>query len=152
MFHKHIKKLINEIFKPIKASRVHRELFKEFENEYGWYLKYYGVNMDLKDYMINAYLTGNNLRKIIDTIEEEVKRELPLIISNSCDDIYVEYMDYDNKSVVRIVLDCSNKVEKDIQRLLDDFGGTWYTDNHYDYGLSFCMDLNPENIEKFNRR
>lgn len=145
-----ISKLYYKTFhEPIKASDIHKEFYRQFNEVYervtaeGW------DNMELQDYMINAYLLGDNLRKVIDKLEEEVKREIPPIIKNSCENIYVEYME--DEGVVRIVLDCFNNVEKDINQLLDDFCEGWYSDNHYDYGLSFCYDLNPDNIEKFTK-
>ena len=134
---------------PIKPSDIQKEFYEEFMNYFNYYSPKGSDDMKLKDYMINAYLLGDNLRKVIDKLEEEVKREIPPIIKNSCENIYVEYME--DEGVVRIVLDCFNNVEKDINQLLDDFCEGWYSDNHYDYGLSFCYDLNPENIEKFTK-
>lgn len=138
---------------PVKAGVIQRELFKEFQeyNKLEWCSQNDGDDMDLKDYMVNAYLLGDNLHKIISTLDEEIKNEIPAIIRNSCEDIYVEYMEYGDKSIVRIVIDCTNNVENDLNRLLNEFCDGWYVDNDYDYGLSFCYDLNPDNIEKFTK-
>ena len=134
----------------INPGDIQRIFFEEFN--YYTETSNGSEDMDLKDYMINAYLLGSSLREVISTLEDEVKREIPPIIRNSCEDIYVEYMDYTDKSVVRIVLDCSYNVEKDLTKLLDDFCSGWYTDNHYDNSLSFCFDLNPENIVNFTKK
>lgn len=136
---------------PIRAGDIQRGLYEEFIETFAYYSQV-SDNMELKDYMINAYLLGDNLRKVIDTLDEDIKREIPPIIRNSCNNIYVEYMDYDDKSIVRIVLDCSYNVENDLRKLLDDFCTGWYSDNHYDNSLSFCFDLNPENIEEFTKK
>jgi len=145
-------KLCYAINESIRAGYIQKELYEEFMEEYNWYLQTEGEYMDLKGYMVNAYLLGDNLRQVIDTLEKEVKQEIPEIILNSCDDISVEYVEYSDESHVRIVLDCSYRVSEDIRKLLDDFCEGWYEDNHYDNSLSFCYDLNPENIEKFINR
>lgn len=136
---------------PIKSSDIQKELYEEFMNYFNYYSPKGRDDMKLKDYMVNAYLLGDNLHKMITTLDEEIKNEIPPIIRNSCEDIYVEYMEYDDKSIVRIVIDCTNNVENDLNRLLNEFCEGWYVDNDYDYGLSFCYDLNPDNIEKFTK-
>ena len=102
--------------------------------------------MNLVDYMTTGMLLADNLNKIIKLLEDEIKKEMPNIIKNSCYYIFVEY--YDDE-YLRIVCDCYNNVRDDVGKLLDDWIDGWYTDNDWDGGVSFCLDLNINNINKF---
>lgn len=107
------------------------------------------VKVDLVDYMTTGMLLADNLNKIIKLLEDEIKKEMPNIIKNSCYYIFVEY--YDDE-YLRIVCDCYNNVRDDVGKLLDDWIDGWYTDNDWDGGVSFCLDLNINNINKFKGR
>ncbi|WP_296861274.1 hypothetical protein [uncultured Methanobrevibacter sp.] len=136
---------INNGYKPSDVQKIFEEEFYNTLDQ----LNKSEDSMNLVDYMTTGMLLADNLNKIIKLLEEEIKKEMPNIIKNSCFSILVEY--YDDE-YLRIVCDCYNNVSDDVGKLLDDWVDGWYTDYDWDGGVSFCLDLNINNINKFKGR
>lgn len=136
---------INNGYKPSDVQKIFEEEFYNTLDQ----LNKSEDSMNLVDYMTTGMLLADNLNKIIKLLEEEIKKEMPNIIKNSCYSIFVEY--YDDE-YLRIVCDCYNDVSDDVGKLLDGWVDGWYTDYDWDVGVSFCLDLNINNINKFKGR
>lgn len=149
MFHEAIIKFKNKIYLKLNNGYKPGDIYKICNEEINDALNKLDKNEDnmkLVDHMITGMLLADNLSKIIKLIEEEIKKEMPSIIKNSCYSISVDY--YDDE-YLRIECGCYNNVRNDLNKLLNDWVDGWYMDDDWDGGVTLCLDLNTDNINKF---